>query len=366
MKYKDNWEETKERFKAWWNRSSIGRPLMKIEAKREKLLEELEEEQPFNTVEDFYLDVAENVKRFRNYNRQYKMMADAFPHMPLNLGPGSMSTYLGSEPIFTWDTVWYTPIAKDGWDKIGYLKYDSENIWWKRHIDAIRTARELSNEDFLIDIPDIIENVDILSALRGPQQLCYDLMDIPNVISDYINQVDDLYFKYYDPIYELVKLDDGSSSYMAFDIWGPGKTAKLQCDFSAMMSPDQFREFVIPSLKKQCRQLDNSIYHLDGPDAIKHLDALMEIEELDVLQWTPGAGQPDSGYEGWYHIYDKVKAANKSLWIAIYDGELKDWVERADSIVKHYGADGMYFLFPRMNEADAVRLIEKAERDWKP
>ncbi|NLC67401.1 MAG: trimethylamine corrinoid protein 2 [Clostridiaceae bacterium] len=364
-KYKDNWEETKERFVAWWNRSSTGRPLMRIVAKREKLLEELEEEKPFSSADDFHMDVAENIKRFRNFNRKYKMMAEAFPHFSINIGPGSMATYLGSKPEFTWDTVWYEDIARDGWDKIGRLRFDPGNYWWKRHINALKMARELSNEEFMVDIPDIIEGIDILSALRGPQQLCYDLMDMPEVVKDYIDQLDELYFKYYDPIYDIVKLIDGSSSYTAFDVWGPGKTAKVQCDFCVMMSPDHFREFVQPSLKKQCQQLDNSIFHLDGPGAIKHVDALMEIEELDALQWTPGAGQPDGGYEGWYCIYDKVKAAGKSLWIYISDGGPKDWVESATRIVRRYGADRLYLLFPAMNEADAKELLEIAERNWK-
>jgi hypothetical protein len=190
-------------------------------------------------------------------------------------------------------------------------------------------------------------------------------MDIPEIIKDYVNQLDNLYFKYYDPLYDLVKLSDGSSSYTAFDIWSPGKLAKVQCDFCAMMSPDHFREFVQPSLRKQCQQLDHSIYHLDGPDAVKHMDALMEIEELDALQWTSGAAKPDGGYEGWYPIYDKVRAANKSLWISIYDGRLNDWIESADKLVKRYGPDGLYLLFPEMDETDALWLMEKAERDWK-
>ena len=58
----------------------------------------------------------------------------------------------------------------------------------------------------------------------------------------------------------------------------------------------------MPSLQQQCQKLDYTLYHLDGPDAIKHLDALMEIEELDALQWTPGAGKPDGGDELWYPI----------------------------------------------------------------
>jgi len=365
MKYKENWEETKERFIAWWNRSSIGRPLMRIIVRREKPIEELEEEKPFETPEDFHMDAVEKVKRYRNFLRTHKLMAEAFPHLSINIGPGSLSTYLGSRPNFTWDTVWYEDIAREGWDKIGALKYDPENYWWKRHQDALKTARELSNEDFIIDIPDIIEGIDILAALRGPQNLCYDLMDIPEIIKDYMNQLDDLYFKYYDPLYDLVKLSDGSCSYTAFEVWSPGKMAKVQCDFSAMMSPEHFREFVVPSLRKQCQQLDHSLYHLDGPDAIKHVDAIMEIEELDALQWVPGAGKPDCGFEGWYPIYDKVRAANKSLQINLYDGDFNNWVENADKLVKRYGPDGLYFIFPEMSEAQALQLMEKAERDWK-
>ena len=88
---------------------------------------------------------------------------------------------------------------------------------------------------------------------------------------------------------------------------GSGKCAKVQCDFCALISPLHFREFVKPSLEKQWSLLDSSLYHLDGPDEIKHLYALMEIEDLKALQFTPGAGNPDGGSLLWYPIYDKAE-----------------------------------------------------------
>jgi 5-methyltetrahydrofolate--homocysteine methyltransferase len=363
MKYKENWEETEEHFKAWWNRSKIGRPMLRIIAKRKTPLEELEPIDPPKIPEELHLDVIRLVKEMRNFCRTHIFMAEAFPAVDVNIGPGSMATYLGSEPIFAWDTVWYKECIKD-WREFGPLRYDSDNYWWKKHLELIKHAKELANDDFLVNIPDIIEGIDILAAMRGPQNLCYDLIDEPELIKDYIDQIDELYFRYYNSMYEIVKGDDGSSSYTAFAIWGPGKTAKIQCDFSAMISPKQFREFVQPSLKKQCQKLDHSLYHLDGPDAIKHLDALMEIEELDALQWTPGAGQPDGGDERWYPIYDRVKKANKSLWISLEDGDLEDWIKKSDRLVRRYGSDGLYLLFPVMDEEAALRLIDKAERDW--
>lgn len=119
-----------------------------------------------------------------------------------------------------------------------------------------------------------------------------------------------------------------------------------------MIGPDMFREIVQPSLKDQCRKLEYSIYHLDGPDAIKHVDVLMEIEELDALQWTCGAGKPDGANAQWYGIYDKVRAAGKSLWIMIEDGSVQNWSDNTQRILDKYGSRGIYFLYPVFDDPE--------------
>lgn len=365
MRYKENWEEAKQRFKAWWEHSKIDRPVLRLIARRKEPIEPLEPVDPPQTPEALHLDVERRVKELRNFCCTHIFMAEAFPSLDINIGPGSMATYLGSEPKFAWDTVWYTQCVKPDWREWGPLKYNPDNHWWKRHLELMRKGQALAHGDFLVNIPDIIESIDILSAMRGPQQFCYDLIDEPGVVKDYIRQIDDLYFIYYDAMYNIIKGEDGSSSFTAFDIWGPGKTAKVQCDFSALMSPKQFREFFVPSLRQQCQKLDYTLYHLDGPDAIKHLDALMEVEELTALQWTPGAGKPDGGNELWYPIYDKVKAAGKSLWISLDEGNADELIAKADRLVKRYGSDGLYLLFPVMEEEDALKILARAEKEWE-
>jgi hypothetical protein len=364
MKYVDNWPEIQQRFAQWWEGRNAERPLMKVNAISKTPLEPLEDVPDPAEPEGLYLDVDSGIKRYRNYCRTHKFMAESFPNFSVDLGPGSMALYLGAEPEFAWDTLWYKECVHD-WSAFGDLRFNLENKWWKKHQELIKKSVDAAGSDFLVNIPDIIENVDILASLRGPQNLIYDLIDEPELILKYINQVDNLYFQYYNAMYNRVKAEDGSCSFTSFQIWGPGRTAKVQCDFSALMSPDQFREFVQPSLRKQCRQLDHSLYHLDGPDAIKHVDALMEIEELDALQWTCGAGKPDGASENWYIIYDKVRKAGKSLWIQLYDGGANDWANGAEKLVKRYGKEGLYFIFPDMEEEDAAALIHRAEKNWK-
>ncbi|HRU32710.1 MAG TPA: trimethylamine corrinoid protein 2 [bacterium] len=365
MRYKDNWEETKSRFVAWWRHSRIDRPMMRVIGRLEDPVEPLEIIEPPRTPMEYHLDVDRKVKELRNFCRTHLFLAESFPSLNINIGPGSMATYLGSEPVFSWDTVWYTPCVTSDWSDWGPLRYDEDNYWWKLHLSLIRKAKELAGDDFLVNIPDIIESIDILSSLRGAQKFIYDLIDSPDIVKKYIKQTDELYFKYYDAMYEIVKCTDGSSSYTVFDIWGPGKTAKVQCDFSAVMSPKQFHEFFIPSLTYQCNRLDYVLYHLDGPDAIKHLPAILKVEKVNAIQWTPGAGKPDGGSEDWYPVYDMVRNAGKSLWISIEEGNFDDWIKKADKIVKRYGADGLYLLFPITELEVAEELIRKAEMDWR-
>ena len=364
MKYKKDRESWQNNFVDWWHHYSPGRPLLRVITRKENPEEPLEEvKSPQNYLEK-HLGVEYNVSRMRNYCRTHNFLAEAYPSLDLNIGPGSMAVYLGSEPVISEDTIWYKEIARESLDELGKLQFDPDNYWWQFHLDVINRAQEEAADDFLVNIPDIIENLDIMASLRGSQALCYDLIDYPEQVKKYLKQLEELYFVYYNSMYEIVKDEQGGSSFTAFDIWGPGKTAKLQCDFSAMMSPQQFREFVQPYLRRQCQGLDFTIYHLDGPDAIVHLDALMEIDELDALQWTPGAGNPGGGNSCWYKIYDRVKEAGKSLHISIHDGNYEDWLEKATKIVNRYGCDGLYLLFPEMTDSQGEQLLEIAETQW--
>ncbi|GHU64933.1 hypothetical protein FACS189447_02920 [Spirochaetia bacterium] len=341
--YISDWNRIYDRFEAWWSRANDKTPLMRITAKgKNGKIVPLEKPDDPSVI---YLDPYYILTQHRNYFETHYLLGDSFPGADLNLGPGSMALYLGGEPGFAYDTLWYKEFIDDPGD-FEKLHFNPENKWLKKHLELYKNAIELAGEEFYLNIPDIIENVDILSALRGPQNLCYDAADNIEAVEKGIKKVDSLYFTYYDLFYNLVKSSDDVVSYTAFNILGKGKTAKVQCDFCAMISPEMFRNYVQPSLRQQCQKLNHSLYHLDGPDAIKHVDALMEIKELDALQWTCGAGKPDGANEKWYSIYDKVRDAGKGLWISIHDGGPEEWADGMNRLIKRYGVKGMYFLLP--------------------
>ena len=107
-------------------------------------------------------------------------------------------------------------------------------------------------------------------------------------------------------MFERVRDADGGNVFAAFRIWGPGKTAKLQCDISANISARMFRTFVSPFLAEQCAWLDYSLYHLDGTTALQHVEPLLEIPRLNAIEWTPQAGLAGGGSPEWYDLYRRI------------------------------------------------------------
>lgn len=363
MLYKTDWEQTKGRWEQYWRQSNPGTPLMYLIGEKPGAVP-LPEVLKAKSVDDQYRNAARKVASFRHYCQNHVFLMDSFPNLSLDFGPGSLAGYLGCEIVFKPDTVWFEPFVKD-WAAIPDFRFDPDNVWWKEHYRLLSDAKALAGDDFYVDIPDLMENMDVLASMRGAQELIFDMMDEPEEVDRRIRQIEDVYFEYYDRFYELVRSrQDHGSCYTVFQIWGEGRIAKLQCDFSALLSPQQFRQFIQGSLRRQTARLDRVLYHLDGPDAIKHVDALMEIKEIDALQWTSGDHGPDGTLPEWDVIYDKVRKAGKSLWIRVYTGEYDDWVRGAERIVKKYGSRGLFLMFPHMPLEQARNLERYAVRNW--
>ena len=368
--YKVNMEAAKEKFRNYWAHKNTGRPLMCVIARRP----EVEQYSDGTPVEGGYLDqicqgkyynMPEELK-WKDMEDKYQnpqRIGESFPNLNIDFGPGSLASYLGSEIGFKEDTVWFNKCL-DGWDGVPKLTFDPENKWFKKHLQLAKDCQALAGDDFYVDMPDLMENIDVLASLRGAQDILFDLLDEPEMIGERIQEVTDIYYEYYDRFYDVIKDEEGGNAYTVFQIWGPGRTVKLQCDFSAMMSPEDFRKYIQPSLRSQSENVDHVLYHLDGPAAIKHMDALMEIEGIDALQWTSGDAGPDGTLPDWDVIYDKAIAAGKSIWVKVYSGEFEDWIRNVDRIVNKYGSHSLFLLFPEMSMEQAAYILDYADRNW--
>ena len=77
-------------------------------------------------------------------------------------------------------------------------------------------------------------------------------------------------------------------------------------DFFYMISKEMFDDVFLPGIISECRFYEKCIYHLDGEGDLRHLDSLLEIGELDGVQWVPGAG--NEGFAKHIGTYKKIQA----------------------------------------------------------
>ncbi|GIV81872.1 MAG: hypothetical protein KatS3mg051_1226 [Anaerolineae bacterium] len=366
--WKANWETVRQRFIAWWQHEGL---VLHVLAPRDNAPGSIEHEQaPFfylisglDTLADYpdqaalqraWLDPVERARRAEQYLQGIYFGGEAFPFYDTHLGPGNLATFLGAEPEFARDTVWYHPCIDD-LETHPPLRFDPQNPWFLRQKAILEEGVRLSQGRFHVAIPDLVENLDILSALRDPQRLLLDLIERPELVQERIAQINQVYFEVFEQFFAIVRDPWGGNVFSAFCIWGPGKTAKVQCDAAAMISPRMFRRFVVPALAEQCAWLDYSLYHLDGTQAIVHLDALLEIEALDAIEWTPQVSLPQGGAPMWYDLYRRILAAGKS--VQAIDVRPQEVIPLLDAV----GPRGMFIMVNADSQAEAEALIEAVE-----
>jgi hypothetical protein len=240
-------------------------------------------------------------------------------------------------------------------ERLPPLAFDPGNRWWRVTEATLRAQAGMGRGKYFASCPDLVENIDVLASLRGAQTLLVDLIERPDWVKEKIGEIDRAFEEVYERVYEIIRLGDGSSCFGAFRLWGPGRTAKVQCDAAAMISPPMFEEFVVPSLRRQCAGLDHSMFHLDGTQCIAHLDALLAIEELDAIEWTPQDGKAPGGSPEWYPMYRKILEAGKS--VQVLGVEPDEVLPLLDAI----GGRGVYVLTRFDSEADAERLQAAVE-----
>ncbi len=354
--WKLNWAETRQHFIDWWRHRGLvlgmwGAPQAAVP--HAKL--------PFPDLTspvEAYTDVALRM-RLNEYalsRRDYP--ADCLPLASADMGPGSLCLYVGSEPEFTPETVWFHPsmhqVAEP--ENLPPLRFDSENRWWRVTEATLRAQVANADGRYFASCPDLAENLDILAALRDPQTVMIDMIERPEWVHRKLQEINQVYFEAYQRIHDIIKLPDGSSCFGAFCLWGPGKTAKVQCDAAAMISPAMFAEFVVPPLAQQCAWLDHSMFHLDGAQCLDKLDLLLEIDSLDAIEWTPQAGIEQGGSPRWYPLYRRILEAGKSVQVlGVAPSEV---VPLLDAI----GGPGVYVMTHFDSAAEAERLLAQVER----
>lgn len=318
-KYKPDFEDTRLRWQAFWNKEIIDRPCTRIVTPK--------------TGADLYVypasisfqhpddDLDYILRTHDEYLSSLFLGGEAVPEFYPNFGPDLYAAFFGADLVFRRQegTSWVKPFVTDWKTDAADLEHP-RGPWWEAALKISRAAHEYGGDNWVVGVFDLHSNMDCLSAARGPQDLMVDMMDCPDDVEAALNSVRRSYAPTFTKLYEAAGQDKtGCMSWLPY--YCEGKFAMIQCDFICMISPAMSRRFVIPALEEEAQFLDHCCYHLDGPDALVHLDDLLAIDRIDAIQWVPGSGAPE--IIEWMDVLKKIQSAGKSLYIGASPEEVR-------------------------------------------
>ncbi|MHB9133961.1 MAG: hypothetical protein ACYDBB_23075 [Armatimonadota bacterium] len=355
LQYKPDWEMAKQRYLAWWEGEIIDRCAISVFAPKAGAPPEEPPALPAR-VEDRWLDYDYLAALNDFWMRHTFYGGEAFPvWSPGYPGWGFIPSFLGSRVTLDEDTGWVYPILDHG-DLTDYdyrtLTIAPDNPWWVRAQEMLRFSVEQARGKSIPTIGAIGGCGDTLAALRGSEQLLYDLTDCPEYVREFELYLMRQWIDVYEQLYQIIhEASEGSTCW--FPLWSPGKFYAAQNDFAYMISPEMFNNIFLPSIEMQTQYLDHTVYHVDGIGNFAHVDALCTLPRLQAIQILPGAGKPSPLY--YLDVLKKVQAAGKNLQIYLDPRE----VEEALRELSPYGLMIHTYCASEEEARDLLRNVEK-------
>jgi len=310
-----------ERWKAFWigenPRPMVWGNCIKDDREIWALADKVRLPYPLNINGD-YRQMARNAMTY--YRECTEYVADEVPAYCPSFGPDQFAAFFGVKLNYSVDsggTSWSEPMPGELSDILP-LEMSPENVVYKGMLELAAVFADEAKSDLVVGNIDMHSNFDGLSAARDPQNACVDLLMYPDESKTALEQIDAIYSRFTKEYAGSARQREtgshGWTSAYCEDLFNT-----IQCDFICLLSPAMADEFVIPYLARELDVLDHSIYHLDGPEAIPHLDSLLSLKKLDGVQWVPiaGPGKPMADNPHWYELYHRILDAGKFLHIAV-------------------------------------------------
>ena len=311
----EDWARIKKAHKAWWN-GELERPLVQVRATVRPLDERAARSAPLLSQEncaDFSYSPEALIDRLDAELSRYEFLMDAYPMVNFNaFGPGVAAAFCGAKLDASSGRVWFFPEEQKPIEEIS-IQYDPENIWVNRIKAIYRAGGERWKGNVLMTMPDLGGVLDIVATFVGTENLLMALYDEPDEVKRLTREAHTAFMAAYRDLSRTLE-EIGNPGFSDWNsLYSETPSYVTQSDFSYMIGPEMFREFVFGDLQLSCMELDNVIYHMDGIGQIPHLPQLLSMKNLKAIQWVPGDGQKQGAY--WMDIYRQILGSGRGCQV---------------------------------------------------
>ena len=312
LELKPDFPLTAKRFEAWWAHDCIDRPLFLAIANTNPSRPMLKRLDLLDKPDVWFAEKLIDLK-------QKHWVGDTLPNIRVDFGPVMLSGLLGGRTDFTSDTTWTSAFINDDWSNAPSWQIDQSHPFWRQLTTlAQKVARHCAGK-YVLCTPDLGGSGDVLMNLRGPDNLCMDTYENPERIRA---ALDAIYFAWRKALHHLysIAMNANAPIFHWLGVWSDVPHMIPACDFNYLIGPREFESLFLPDIERQAKTVGRAVFHLDGPGAARHIDSLLEVDAIDAIQFTPGAGDPS--ILRWIPMFQKIQARGRSVLAVCPSGEI--------------------------------------------
>lgn len=350
----DNFEKIKERFTALWNGEIVDRCCISAYYTPAQIAQEYAQAPEgmdpkyFMTNEEMFLK-----RHLRLFENTY-YAGDAFPLAILNMGAAGHTGFIkGVDVDYSEGTFWFGPTMEEELD-VEKIIFDEAGYSYQQTFRAAKYLCEESRGRYLVSMPDNSGNLDVLSFLRTPMELMVDLLTEEHEVKKCLDRIQEIWARTTREIYEVLKgYSYGGSCIGWLNTWAPGFHGQMQSDVSVMISNADFEKYVRGELEAQADVLEYPLYHFDGQEQIRHLDTLLSIEKLKMIQWTPVEDQPSP--LKFLPELKRIQDSGKGLLLMLK-------AEEVEPVLTNLSSKGLFIRVAARSREEADEVVKLAEK----
>ena len=326
-----NWPAARARWAAFWDRLPVDRPLVDVKAPSGKPPRPLPEAR---STEDLWLGLEYVPALTQRKLETTYFGGEAIPADDIHPLMAGWILGCGANVGFAEDTIWHTPFMSSlDESEIGKWRPGPGDPWLGKVEALIDRLLDTAQGQYLVGYAYQLPLNDLLSLLRGPQALLIDLAEDVERCRCAIETLFPLWAENFDRIRRRIERHQAGCVWNWPGLWHDDFVMVTQSDMSCMISPLMFERFVAAELDLLGERYGRVWYHLDGPDAIRHLDRLLAKPYITAIQYVPGDGQPPNGPH-WLDLYRRVQAAGRCLDLSVP-------AEHVEYLVRHLNPEGL-------------------------
>ncbi|MBD5460459.1 MAG: hypothetical protein HDR26_05885 [Lachnospiraceae bacterium] len=348
----ENWEERKAHHEAYWSLQNR-RAVIELTATKEG--GSFDWPAPENLL-DYWYNTEWMTASQRHWMKNTYYGLDAYPFVPVSIGPDLLAGMLGLELQYNEASEW---VRHRDCELAEFTDFTlREDNYYYREMERILQAytEDAKSGDYIIGTTDLNTLMDGVAALVGSENTCYEMMDNPEEVV----RVQKAHLELFKQVYArfqkaAMRYQGGCTNWLG--VYSERPAYFISNDFEVMLSAEMWEEFVREPLRDMAAYLGRCLFHLDGENVIRHLPAILSIPEITGVQVQATPAAQNSGL--WIPRLKEIQAAGKCAWVeAVNAGEVMDYI-------RNLQPEGLFIRAWVDTEAEARQLEQAVDAYYR-